>query len=92
MKLAFTTATLAAGALAVAMSVSPASAAASMGHQKWCVKNIHQTGNQLNASCRYSTLAACNKAATPTSGKCFVNPKWASIHKKSTTGMKADEK
>ncbi len=92
MKLALTSATLAAGAVAIAMSVSPASAAASMGHQKWCVQLSHQLGNQQNASCRYSTLAACNKAATPTSRKCFINPKWASARKGGTTGMKMKEK
>ncbi len=96
MKLALTTATFAAGALAVAMSVSPmsvspASAAASRGHQKWCASTAHP-GNQLNVSCRYDTLAACNKAATPTGGKCIVNPKWASMKKGSTTGMKPMDK
>ena len=48
-------------------------------------------GNQYNVNCRYDTLAACNKAATPTTRKCIINPKWASIKKHSTTGMKAPE-
>jgi hypothetical protein len=91
MKLALTTATLAAGALAIAMSASPVNAAATRGHQKWCASTDHP-GNQLNVSCRYDTLAACNKAATPTGGKCIINPKWASIKKNSTTGMGAPEK
>jgi len=89
MKLALTTATFAAGALAIAMSVSPASAATN--NHKWCVKRLHQMGNQYNVNCRYDTLAACNKAATPTTRKCIINPKWASIKKHSTTGMKAPE-
>lgn len=90
MKFGLTTAAFAAGALAIAMSASPASAAASMGHRKWCASTDNPS-NQYKISCRYNTLAACNKAAVPTGGKCIVNPKWASIHhKKSTTGMKPE--
>ena len=86
MKLALTAATLAAGALAIGMSASPATAAT--GHQKWCV---HKP-NIGSIQCRYDTRAACEKFAKPTSGTCTVNPKWASMHKRSTTGMKPMEK
>ncbi len=86
MKLALTATALAAGMLAIGMSMSPANAAT--GSHKWCVHKPHQATIQ----CRYDTLAACNKFARPTSGTCSINPKWASLNKKSTTGMKPMEK
>ena len=88
MKLALPTATFAAGMLAIGMSLSPAQAAGANTVHKWCVHK-----NDASAvECRYDTLAQCQKFQKTAEGKCSINPKWASLHGSSTTGMKQMEK
>ena len=89
MKLALPTTMLAAAALAVGMSLAPAHAAGVNQIHKWCVQKTYNSATE----CRYDALARCEQFQRGADdGDCVINPKWAALHTRSTTGMKPMEK
>ncbi|MEJ2377436.1 MAG: DUF3551 domain-containing protein [Pseudolabrys sp.] len=62
--------------------VQPATAATS-GHNAWCMR----APSMGKMSCRYKTLAACQKFEKAENGSCVRNPNLAKRKTRSTTGM-----
>jgi Protein of unknown function (DUF3551) len=65
-------------------ALQPANAAATSGHQAWCLK----TSMSGKTACRYRTLTECKKAEAGGTNACVRNPKFAKRKMPSTKGMK----